>query len=135
MTNVKLRASALPKGDGDGISHHGPQFVAHPHDRVLCLALLNVREVVTDTTTHVESQTAIVGILRAEVVLDPDDVRALQRIMLRAADRRKGGAVLPMETEDEIDAVFAAFESAELEPPKEDDDDADPADDDPDPDA
>jgi hypothetical protein len=124
----------MPKGDGDGISHHGPQFLANPHERVLCLALLGVREVITNTSTKENDQTAVLGIVRAEVVLDPDDVRALQRIMLRAADRRKGGAVLPMETEDEIDAVFAQFESADLEPKRDEDEDDASGDDEPDPD-
>lgn len=106
MPYIKLRP-ALPGGDGDGLTYHAQSFIADPTADHLVLALIDTAQVVDDMTTH--DRTAVVRLRRIERVDDPEDRRELQRIMLRAAMRRKGGTVLPLETEDEIEAVFAQF--------------------------
>jgi hypothetical protein len=114
MATVKIRATSLPRGDGDGITYYAQDFVDHPEQMRLVLAVVAPRQIVTDTVTG--DHTAIVGIRRLEVITDPDDDRAFMRIMLRANQRRNGGTVLPMETEDEIELMFADFVDTPADP-------------------
>ncbi len=110
MPAVKLRATSLPAGDGDGLTYHAKLFVAEPHTQRLMLALVNTRQIVTDADDG--EQTAVLRLRRVECILDPDDARELMRIMMRANERRKGGTVLPMQTED-IEAIFAEWSADE----------------------
>ena len=122
MPKVKLRATSLPSGDGDGLSYHAADFVNDPTSFRLILALVDTKQIVRDIIDG--EQTAIVRIRRVEVVADVEDRREVQRIMLRANERRKGGTVLPLDMEAEIESVFATFAEA-AEP---DDDAAEPDD-------
>jgi hypothetical protein len=111
MPKVKLRATSLPSGDGDGLTYHAPAFVNEPSELRLILALVDTRQIVRDVLDG--EQTAIVRIRRIEVVADVEDRREVQRIMLRANERRKGGTVLPLDMEAEIESAFATFAAEE----------------------
>ena len=113
MPKVKLRATSLPSGDGDGLTYHAPAFCNDPGTLRLVLALVDTKQILLDVSDG--EQTAIVRIRRIEVVADEEDRREVQRIMLRANERRKGGTVLPLDMEDEIESAFASF-AEEVDP-------------------
>lgn len=107
MARIKIRATSLPPGDGDGLTYYADKFIAEPKAMRLVLALLDTRAVTRDEDTS--EDTATLRIRRIEVVADPDDARELQRIMMRANERRHGGTVLPLALEDDLEDAFAEF--------------------------
>lgn len=94
MAEVKIRATSLPKGDGDGLSPHAGHLIKSPDEPRLMLAVVYVREIVTHTEDG--SQTAILAIRRAELVDDPDLAVEAQSLILKVHGARHGEGLLPL---------------------------------------
>jgi hypothetical protein len=106
MSNIRLKAG-LPNGEANGLRDVADQFIDNPDDMKLALVLLDTKAVTEDRDAG--DTTALARVRRIEVISRPDDVKELQRIMLRANEERTGKAVLPFDTEKSIDAVFSQF--------------------------
>lgn len=106
MTKVQLMAK-LPPGEANGLAAHADEFIDDPGKLQLALAVLTRKRRVDDDDNL--DVTAVIRIVRIEIVDRKDDVEALQRIMLRANEERTGQMVLPYETEKAIKDVFADF--------------------------
>jgi len=115
MTKLQLLAK-LPAGDANGLLPHADEFIDDPGKLRLAVAVLK-RKRRTDDDDDLDV-TAVVRIVRIEIVARKDDVEALQRIMLRANEDATGQPVLPYETEKAIQDVFRDFVA---EPAKDDD--------------
>lgn len=103
---IKLKAG-LPNGEANGLLHHANLFIDDPDGMRLALCLLGTKSTTEDRDTA--EVTALVRVLRIELVTDTGDIKELQRIMLRANEARTGRTMLPFDTEKAIDDVFADF--------------------------
>jgi hypothetical protein len=110
---VQLRAG-LPQGEANGLKTSAGEF-ADKEDPRLVLALVSPSRYVTDADTG--EQRVDLKIRRVELVIDGDDMNALQRIMLRAHERRTGQAMLPFDTEQAIEEVFRQWATGETDSP------------------
>lgn len=117
MPKIKLKAG-LPNGDANGLIHHANLFIDDPDAARLALCLVGTKSTTEDRDDG--DITALVRVLRIELVTDKGDVTQLQRIMLRANEARTGKTMLPFDTEKAIQDVFADFAA---EQPSDDDDD------------
>lgn len=106
MTKIQLLAK-LPTGDANGLLPHADEFIDDPGKLRLAIAVIK-RKRRTDDDDDLNI-TAVVRILRIEIVQRPDDVEVIQRIMLRANEDATGQPVLPYETERAIHDVFRDF--------------------------
>jgi hypothetical protein len=106
MANIRLKAG-LPNGEANGLRDMADKFVDEPDDMKLALVLLDTKAVTEDRDAG--DTTALARVRRIELITRTDDVKELQRIMLRANEERTGKAVLPFDTEKTIDALFADF--------------------------
>lgn len=103
---VKLLGK-LPTADANGLRHHADTFVEDPATMQLAIVLMNAQGMDENYDTGVI--TAKVRVKRIEVVVDPNDAKALKRLMLRALEQRTGKTVLPLDLEGDIDAIFEKF--------------------------
>jgi hypothetical protein len=106
MTKVQLMAK-LPVGDANGLAPHADEFIDDPGKMRLALAVITRKRRLDDDDDL--EVTAIVRILRIEIIERPEDVQELQRIMLRANEERSGQPMLPYETEKAINEAFKDF--------------------------
>lgn len=104
--DVRLGSTGLPKGDANGLAPHSSMLVRPENRKKLwvALAILSVPVLVEDTDKN--STQAKVRIRRVELIVDPADANDLQRILMRAYERRTGAAVLPLELEHDVEAAF-----------------------------
>jgi hypothetical protein len=114
---VQLRAG-LPQGEANGLKSATSEFVDKEDPR-LVLALVSPSKYVTDADTGEE--TVQLKVRRVELVVDGDDVEQLQRIMLRAHERRTGQTMLPFDTEQAIEQAFREFALGTTDSPQQTD--------------
>jgi hypothetical protein len=123
QTTVKL-SGTLPPGEQNGLRDHAALFLDDPAELRLAIVVIDTRATTEDLVKGEVSATA--RIRRVELVVDdPADMKAIKRLMLRASERRAGNTVLPLDTEQEIDALFEAFTAADPGTGKDDDKDGD----------
>lgn len=97
-------SNGLPKESEDnGLIDIGRELLKDPLTRIPVLAVVDCSRITTDTTTG--GRDATVRILRMEQV-HPDDRLELERLIRRAVERRKGAAMLPIDTERDLEAWF-----------------------------
>lgn len=100
-------ASALPKGNSNGLDAIAQQLIDNPLDKHVVIGFIDCKRTTTDNDSGDVEPTAR---LRRVEVIDPADLARAEQIMRRALERRMGGATLPIELEDEISAVFGDLE-------------------------
>lgn len=93
----------LPEGEANGLAAIAADLVDEPRKIHMVLMLVDCPETKINNITDEKSPTA--RIRRIEVI-DPDDRVTVEQMMRRALERRTGKAVLPIEIEDEIKALW-----------------------------
>ena len=106
MSSIKL-ASALPKGSANGLDPIVMNLVQEPDRFQVVLAIVDCKEITTDTDTGEVIPT--MRIRRIEAITGLDKPQA-SRLLRRATERRTGRTELPFEVEEDL---AAAFEDAE----------------------
>jgi hypothetical protein len=106
-------SGSLPKGDLNGLTALSNQLLRNPKGTHIIVGVIDVKTITTDVDTA--DQTATVRFRRVEAI-DPADADHAVRMMQRAAERRTGAAMLPIEMEDELRELMDAldFETGEL---------------------
>lgn len=106
-------SGSLPKGDLNGLTALSNQLLRNPKGTHIIVGVIDVKTITTDVDTS--DQIATVRFRRVEAI-DPADADHAVRMMQRAAERRTGAAMLPMEMEDELRELMDAldFETGEL---------------------
>ena len=102
MSEIKL-ASALPKGDSNGLGPIVLDLVQQPHRFKVVLAIVDCKSVTTNADTGETVPTA--RIRRIEAVLD-GDLKSARRLMERAMEKRTGRPMLPLGLEEELAEAF-----------------------------
>jgi hypothetical protein len=111
QNTVKLSGS-LPAGELNGLRDHAALFLDDPAEIRLAIVAVDTKSTTEDLIKGEVS--AALRVRRVELVVDdPADLKALKRLMLRASERRAGDTVLPLDTEQEIDALFEQFTMAD----------------------
>jgi len=106
MSEIKL-ASALPKGDANGLGPIVLDLVQDPARFKVVLAIVDCKQITTNADTGEVVPTA--RIRRVEAILD-GDLSTARRLMERALERRTGRTMLPLGLEDEMRAAFTDAE-------------------------
>jgi hypothetical protein len=107
---LKLTAK-LPQGDANGLA--APDVIGRviddPSQLRIGIVIFKVNKIERDTDTGDEVGKA--GIERIEVILDDSkgDASALQRLLMRAYERRTGATTLDAELEEDVRAAFDAI--------------------------
>lgn len=103
-------AGLLPKGDADGLAPITNDLIKHPQRFHVLMVLVDCKSVVTDNDSGDVVPTA--RIRRIEVIgrEDRDDLKAAEKLMRRALERRSGDTVLPLDLEDELSIAFAGVD-------------------------
>lgn len=96
-------ASALPKGDSNGLDGLARDLVDDPHRMHAVIAVLDCSKIITSTDTGEVEPTARVR--RIERVLDAD-LTAAERLLRRALEKRAGDTQLPIDLEEELEEIF-----------------------------
>jgi hypothetical protein len=104
MSDIKL-ASALPKGQANGLSPIVLGLIEDPSRFRVVLAIVDCKSVTTDADTGETVPTA--RIRRIEAVLSAD-LDSARRLMARAMEHRTGRTMLPLDMEDEMRTAFDA---------------------------
>jgi hypothetical protein len=106
-------SGSLPKGDLNGLTALSNQLLRNPKGTHIIVGVIDVKTITTDVDTS--DQIATVRFRRVEAI-DPADADHAVRMMQRAAERRTGAAMLPIEMEDELRELMDAldFETGEL---------------------
>jgi len=102
MSEIKL-ASALPKGDANGLGPLVLDLVQHPDRFKVVLAIVDCKTITTNADTGEVVPTA--RIRRVEAIL-PGDLPAARRLMERALEKRTGRVTLPLGLEDDLREAF-----------------------------
>lgn len=102
MSEIKL-AGALPKGSSNGLGVIVQDLCDHPDHLRVVLAVVDVKDVVTNTDTG-----EVVPTLRIRAIeaITGHDKTAARRLMDRAKEQRTGRPMLPLDTEDELASAF-----------------------------
>lgn len=100
-------ASKLPKGDANGLAALTPAMVRDPHRMHVILAVVDCSQISTNVDDGSVEPTA--RLRRVETILD-DDRGTAEQLIRRALERRLGGTVLPLDVEDELNAIFESFD-------------------------
>lgn len=96
-------ASALPKGDGNGLDALARDLIDSPHDVHVIVALVDCKKITTDNDSGEIEPTA--RIRRVEVISE-DDKDLAAKMLRRALERRTGKTVLPFDLEEDMRAAF-----------------------------
>lgn len=99
-------AGKLPTADKNGLLSAAIDMIDNP--AVLRVAVVVLATTGTEEDFGAQTVTAKTEIRRIEVI-SGDDLKTAKKLMLRAADAREGKTVLPFETEQDIEAIFAKF--------------------------
>lgn len=95
--------SALPKGEGNGLTAIARELIDNPSDIHVVIALVDCKKIATDIDTGDVEPTA--RIRRIEVIGGGDrDIAA--KMMRRALETRTGKTVLPFDLEEDLRAAF-----------------------------
>ena len=114
-------ASALPKGDGNGLTAIARDLIDDPHRKHVVIAVLDCSKITTSTDTgEVE---ATVRVRRIERIL-PIDAPAAERLLRRALEARAGDTQLPIDLEEELEEIFGPDVTLDLGADEVDDGDA-----------
>lgn len=105
MSEIKL-ASALPKGDANGLGPLVLDMVERPDRLKVVLAIVDCKQIVTNADTGETVPTA--RIRRIEAVL-PGDHKTARRLMERALEKRTGRVTLPLSLEDDLREAFTGL--------------------------
>ena len=113
--DIRLGSTTLPKGDANGVAPHSSMLVRPENRKKLWvgLVIMSVPVLVEDTDKNVTTGKA--RIRRIELIVDPSDASDLQRILMRAYERRTGAAVLPLELEQDVEAAFDGLDPDAIE--------------------
>ena len=106
---AKLSAS-LPDGERNGLIALTGELTDNPHKNQVVIAVINCKSISTDVDTGAVVPTA--RILRIDPLLAEDYKRA-EQLMRRSLERRNGGETLPIDIEDDIQAIFSAITNDE----------------------
>lgn len=99
--------SALPQGESNGLGTIAHDLVEHPHKLHIAVVVLDCKSVTVDNDSGATIPTA--RIRRIEPI-GPQDRELAVQMMRRALETRTGQAVLPIDLEDEISAIFAGID-------------------------
>lgn len=100
---IKL-ASALPKGTANGLGTILMDLVRHPDRFKVVLAIVDTKELSTNTDTGEVVPTMRIRRIEAVTGLD---LPAARLIMERTLERRTGRVALPLDLADELAEAFA----------------------------
>jgi hypothetical protein len=108
-------SGSLPKGDANGLTALSQQLLRNPKGTHIIVGVIDVKTITTDVDTA--DQQATVRFRRVEAI-HPEDADHAVRMMQRAAERRTGAAMLPIEMEDELRELLESLdlETGELFP-------------------
>lgn len=121
MPKIKLRAG-LPVGDANGLTHHAPRIVESPKAYRVAIVVLKGKQNVDDFDDL--DVTTILRMLRIELVTDKGDAEVLQRLMMRATEQRTGKAMLPFESEQDLESSFTEYMNLAADKEREDGDES-----------
>ena len=96
-------ASALPDGHGPTPSV-APSSRSHTASIVVVIGIVGTKAVTTDYEKGSKEPT--VGVRKIEAVTITDDLPMVQKLLIRATDKREGKTVLPIEVEDDLADAF-----------------------------
>lgn len=96
-------SGTLPAGDANGLTALSNALLRNPKGTHLIIGVIDVKTITTDVDTA--DQVATVRFRRVEPV-DPDDRDTAVRLLARGAERRTGATMLPIEVEDELQALM-----------------------------
>ena len=99
-------ASALPKGEANGLNALARDMIDNPATAHVAVVLLDCKKISTDIDTGDVEPTA--RIRRIEPISADKDVVA--RIMRRAMEERTGKTVLPFDLEEDMCAAFEGID-------------------------
>lgn len=102
MSDVSL-SSRLPQGDANGIGPIIKDLISEPETVHALIVLVDCKKITTDVDSG--ETVPIMRIRRIEAIRKADIAEA-QRLIRRAWEERSGDTVLPMEMEDDIEALF-----------------------------
>lgn len=108
MSEIKL-AGALPKGTANGLGTIVMDLVQEPERLQVVLAIVDCKELTTDTDTGEVVPT--MRIRRIEAITGHDKAAA-RRLIQRAIERRTGRAELPFEVEEDLAGAFGGMDDA-----------------------
>lgn len=113
--DIRLGSTVLPKGDANGLAPHSSMLVRPENRKKLWvgLVILSVPVLVEDTDKNTTQGKA--RLRRIELIVDPADAADLQRILMRAYERRTGAAVLPLELEQDVERAFDGLDPDMIE--------------------
>lgn len=111
MSGIKM-AGALPSGRANGLGPIVPDLVHEPSRYKVVLAIVDCKETKRDTDTGEIIPTVRIRRIEAITGLDRTDA---QRLMRRALEKRSGAPMLPLEIEDELGEMAAAFVDEDAE--------------------
>lgn len=105
-------AAALPKGEHNGLAPYARLLADYPRKVRVALALIDCTK---STLKHGDGSTvATARIKRIELIVNQEDAKIMERILLRAYETRTGAVTLPFELEAD---VKSAFEDIDLDDP------------------
>jgi hypothetical protein len=116
MGEISLSAR-LPKGDANGLSEIARSLIQEPEKVHAVILLLDCKKIVTDVDN---GETVPVARIRRCEAIRESDLREAQKLIRRAWEGRCGGEVLPIELEDDLQAIFKGIDvnvAAEQEKP------------------
>lgn len=96
-------SGTLPKGDANGLNALANQLLKNPKGTHIIVGVIDVKTITTDVDTA--DQQATVRFRRVESIA-PQDADHAVRMMQRAAERRTGATMLPIEIEDELQELM-----------------------------
>lgn len=102
MSEITL-SGRLPKGDANGLGPLARSLIQEPEKVHAILVLVDCTKIVTEVDT---GETIPVARIRRAEAIRPSDIKEAQRLIRRAWEERNGDTVLPMELEDDIEAMF-----------------------------
>lgn len=106
-------SSTLPGGDHNGLNVLAHALITDPHKTAIIVAVVDCKSITIDTDTG--DKVATVRLRRIEPI-DPEDTETAQRLLARGLERRTGSAMLPMDLEDDLSAMFKNLvQSVDLE--------------------
>lgn len=107
MVTARL-ASRLPSGDADGLAPIVQDLVEHPGEIRVLVVLADVVKVTLEVEAGARLPT--LRIRRLEAITDPQDRKALRRLLMREFERRTHAPVLPLDLENDVRAAFGELE-------------------------
>lgn len=95
-------SSALPAGDANGLTSLSNKLIRNPKGTHIIVGVIDVKSITTDIDSG--DQVATVRFRRVEAIHEEDADHAL-RMLARGVERRTGATMLPIEIEDELQAL------------------------------